>query len=199
MKFCCLKAISLETEEQNRHPLVMSSPVYFSKYVVTPQVFFKSQYTYALVNLKPLVPGHVLIVPLRNEVIRLSDLTQEESVDYFKTLQLIQRFITWQFKADSLNIAIQDGPEAGQTIPHLHTHVIPRYRANNIGDKIYDRLDKWSFESWDERRKEYLKEGGRQARKLAKPDDQRFARSADEMGKEALELQQKLAQFSSSR
>lgn len=175
----------------------MTSPIYFSKYVVTPQVFFKSRYTYALVNLKPLVPGHVLIVPLRREVVRLSDLTHEESLDYFDTLQLIQRFISWQFKADSLNIAIQDGPEAGQTVPHLHTHIIPRYRANNIGDKIYNKLDEWEFQSWDERRAEYLNRGGREGRKqLAKPDDQRFARSPEEMKQEAIELQEKLSQFS---
>lgn len=176
----------------------MTNPIYFSKYVVTPQVFYKSKHSFALVNLKPLVPGHVLIVPLRQQVVRLSDLTHEESADYFDTLQLIQRFITWQFEADSLNIAIQDGPEAGQTVPHLHTHVIPRYRANNMGDKIYGKLDGWRFDTWDERRAEYLKDGGREGRKFAKPDDQRITRSPEEMGHEAMELQQKLAEFSAN-
>lgn len=175
----------------------MSGPIYFYKYVVTPQVFFKSKHTYALVNLKPLVPGHVLIVPLRTQVVRLSDLTPEETNDYFQTVQLIQKFISWQYKADSLNIAIQDGPEAGQTVPHLHTHIIPRYRANNIGDKIYDKLDDWRFQSWQERRHEYLTIGGREGRKkLAKPDDQRIARTDEEMMKEALELESQLAEFS---
>ncbi|QLQ80960.1 hypothetical protein HG537_0E03150 [Torulaspora globosa] len=174
----------------------MTGPIYFYKYVVTPQVFFKSKYTYALVNLKPLVPGHVLIVPLRTQVVRLSDLTPDESTDYFNTLQLIQKFISWHFKADSLNIAIQDGPEAGQSVPHLHTHIIPRYRTNNIGDQIYDKLDDWRFQSWDERRNEYLAIGGREGRKkLAKPDDQRIARSDDEMAQEAAELERQLAEF----
>lgn len=175
----------------------MTGPVYFSKYVVTPQVFFKTKYTYALVNLKPLVPGHVLIVPLRNQVVRLSDLTHEESVDYFNTLQVIQKFITWQYKADSLNIAIQDGPEAGQTVPHLHAHIIPRYRLNNFGDKVYDKLENWRFESWEQRRSEYLSVGGREGRKkLAKPDDQRLSRTENEMSQEALELQERFAEFS---
>lgn len=174
----------------------MSGPIYFSKYVVTPQVFFKSKYTYALVNLKPLVPGHVLVVPLRSQVVRLSDLTPEESIDYFKTLQLVQKFITWHFKADALNIAIQDGPEAGQTVPHLHTHIIPRYRTNNIGDKIYDKLDDWRFNSWDERRSEYLANGAREGRKkLAKPDDQRIVRTDEVMAQEAAELERQLAEF----
>lgn len=66
-----------------------------------------------------------------------------ESQDYFKTLQLIHRFIKWQYKADSINVAIQDGPEAGQSVPHLHTHIIPRYKINNVGDLIYDKLDHW--------------------------------------------------------
>jgi len=44
----------------------------------------------------------------------------------------------------SFNIAIQDGKDAGQTVPHMHCHVIPRTRVNENevgeGDGIYDRL-----------------------------------------------------------
>lgn len=174
----------------------MTNPIYFGRFAVTPQVFFQTKYTYAVVNLKPLVPGHVLIVPLRTKVLRLSDLTQAESIDYFNTLQIIQRFVTWQYKADALNIAIQDGPEAGQTVPHLHAHIIPRYRLNNFGDHVYDKLDEWRFNDWEERRSEYLNIGGREGRKqLAKPDDQRLARTEDDMAAEALELQNRLLEF----
>jgi len=44
----------------------------------------------------------------------------------------------------SFNIAIQDGKDAGQTVPHMHCHIIPRTRVNENeigeGDGIYDRL-----------------------------------------------------------
>lgn len=178
----------------------MTTQIYFSKFLVTSQVFYKSRYTFALVNLKPLVPGHVLIVPLRTSVVHLADLTPEESSDYFRTLQTVHQFIKHEFKADSLNVAIQDGPEAGQTVPHLHTHIIPRYRVNNIGDKIYEKLDEWSFEDqlddWQQRHKEYVSVGGRNGRKqLGKPDVEREPRSNEEMYQEANALSEKLKLF----
>lgn len=174
----------------------MSATIYFSRFPVTPQVFLKTKHSYALVNLKPLVPGHVLVVPLRNQVIRLSDLTPEESIDYFKTVQLVQKFIYWEYNAESLNIAIQDGPEAGQTVPHLHTHIIPRYGINNIGDKIYNKLDKWRFQNWEERRGEYLKRSKMQdVSELAKPDSDRKPRNEEEMLQESQELSKHLREF----
>lgn len=167
------------------------------------------------------MPGHILIVPLRTTVVNLSDLTMTESQDYFKTLQLIHRFIKWQYKADSVNVAIQDGPEAGQSVPHLHTHVIPRYKMNNVGDLIYDKLDRWdgngALANWQARRDEYLGVGGRQARKdkaahancdetespqgpkALKPDSQREERSLDEMKKEVQGLQTALEGFLAAR
>lgn len=40
----------------------------------------------------------------------------------------------------SFNIAIQDGADAGQSVPHVHCHIIPRLPDNGLGDEIYDRL-----------------------------------------------------------
>lgn len=125
----------------------MSKDIQFYKFVVNHQVFYKSKYTYALVNIKPIVPGHVLVVPLRNNIIRFGDLTSEESQDYMLTLQLIHKFIIHLFKADALNIAIQDGPEAGQSVPHLHTHIIPRHKTDGFGDTIYAKLRSVDLES----------------------------------------------------
>ncbi|CAI5758263.1 unnamed protein product [Candida verbasci] len=119
----------------------MTCEVYFYKFLVTKQVFYKSKHSFALVNLKPLVPGHVLVVPLRTSVLKLADLTLEESIDYMKTLQIVHKSIKQIYKADSLNIAIQDGPEAGQSIPHLHTHIIPRYKTDGFNDSIYSKLE----------------------------------------------------------
>ena len=115
-----------------------SQEIYFYRFLVSKQVFYKSRYTYALVNLKPLVPGHVLVVPLRTNVFRR--LVAEESVDYMHTLQLIHKFIQKVYKADSLNLAIQDGPESGQSVPHLHTHIIPRHKGDGYGDLIHTML-----------------------------------------------------------
>lgn len=176
----------------------MSKEILFYKFAVDSQVFFKSKYTYALVNLKPLVPGHVLVVPLRTSVLRFGDLTGAESVDYMNSLQLVHRFIKYHYKADALNIAIQDGPEAGQSVPHLHTHVIPRYATDGYGDSIYKKLEDLDLESAYSnffRRKELAQKSGG-----FKPpdDDSRDARSVEVMAREALVLREKLEVFRNS-
>ncbi|EGW31725.1 uncharacterized protein SPAPADRAFT_62330 [Spathaspora passalidarum NRRL Y-27907] len=174
-----------------------STEVYFYKYLVTSQVFYQSQHTYALVNLKPLVPGHILVVPLRTSILRFSDLTPDESIDYMNTLQLIHKFIKYIYKADALNIAIQDGPESGQSVPHLHTHVIPRYATDGYGDRIYTLLEEENLEKRYEefkRRKEAFINSSHE-NKLAKKDEERMERSEEIMKNEAEWLSQELAKF----
>eukprot|EP00003_Mantamonas_plastica_P004405 TRINITY_DN1349_c0_g1_i1.p3 TRINITY_DN1349_c0_g1~~TRINITY_DN1349_c0_g1_i1.p3 ORF type:complete len:106 (+),score=37.97 TRINITY_DN1349_c0_g1_i1:436-753(+) len=47
------------------------------------------------------------------------------------------------FDASSLTIVIQDGPEAGQTVPHVHCHIIPRKKGDfENNDDIYDEVDR---------------------------------------------------------
>lgn len=145
----------------------MSGQVYFGSFLVTRQVALphsicKQSYTFtcpcltfkkvfhltplsfALVNLKPLLPGHVLVSP-RRVVPRFSDLSHAEVVDLFVTVQRVARMIERVYTASSLNIAVQDGADAGQSVPHLHTHIIPRKKADmdtkGGGDAIYSMLE----------------------------------------------------------
>ncbi|XP_048879025.1 bis(5'-adenosyl)-triphosphatase isoform X1 [Brienomyrus brachyistius] len=105
-------------------------------------VFLRTELCFALVNRKPVLPGHVLVCPVR-VVERFRDLRPEEVADLFKTVQRVADVVERHFQATSLTIAIQDGPEAGQTVKHVHVHVLPR-RAGDFqrNDSIYDELQK---------------------------------------------------------
>uniref|UniRef100_A0A9J7YWZ5 Bis(5'-adenosyl)-triphosphatase n=1 Tax=Cyprinus carpio carpio TaxID=630221 RepID=A0A9J7YWZ5_CYPCA len=88
----------------------------FGQHIVkSSAVFLKTELSFALVNRKPVVPGHVLVCPLR-VVERFRDLRPDEVADLFMTTQRIADVIEKHFQASSLTIAIQDGPEAGQTV-----------------------------------------------------------------------------------
>lgn len=92
-------------------------------------------------NLKPLLPGHILICPLRPSP-RLADLTGPELSDLFSTVTRVQRTLTRLYAAQAFNVAVQDGAAAGQTVPHVHVHVIPRKGGDGgEGDRVHEWLE----------------------------------------------------------
>ncbi|OWP05554.1 hypothetical protein B2J93_7898 [Marssonina coronariae] len=115
------------------------SLVYFGPYEVTSEVFYRTSLCYAIVNIKPIMPGHVLVIPLRR-VQYLSELNSDEVTEVFTAVQKVQKMLAKTYDTTDANVAIQDGPDAGQTVPHLHCHIIPRKRGNDTGDKIYELL-----------------------------------------------------------
>ncbi|GBE77645.1 Bis(5'-nucleosyl)-tetraphosphatase [asymmetrical] [Sparassis crispa] len=119
------------------------SRLLFSTIEVTRQVFYRNTLSYAIVNLKPIVPGHVLVIPTR-PVHRLGDLTPPELSSLMLSVQQVGKVIERVYGADGLTIACQDGKAAGQSVPHVHFHLLPRKLhgdrfANN--DDIYPALE----------------------------------------------------------
>ena len=109
-------------------------------------MFLKTRSSFGIVNLKPLMPGHILICPLTTHQ-RLTDLTTPEVTDLFSAVQLTQRLLarahfgTEDVTAGSFTVAVQDGAEAGQTVPHVHVHIIPRPKGEaGPPDAVYDRM-----------------------------------------------------------
>nr|XP_058934066.1 bis(5'-adenosyl)-triphosphatase isoform X2 [Kogia breviceps] len=122
----------------------------FGQHVIKPSVvFLKTELSFALVNRKPVVPGHVLVCPLR-PVERFRDLHPNEVADLFQAAQRVGTAVEKHFQGTSLTFSVQDGPEAGQTVKHVHIHVLPRkagdFRRN---DSIYDELQKHDKEKED--------------------------------------------------
>ncbi|QPG75698.1 hypothetical protein FOA43_003057 [Brettanomyces nanus] len=163
------------------------SGTFFYKFPVTRQVFYRSKYCYALVNLKPIVPGHVLVVPFR-QVPRLKELSVKESIDLMATVQLIHCFIEKVYKADSLNLSMQDGIGAGQSVPHVHFHIIPRYLKDGYGDHIYDMLEQNEANLNGFFRKVCQE-------RVVAADLERRPRSMEVMEKEAIWLHEELQKF----
>lgn len=104
------------------------------------EVFFTSPLSYALVNQKPILPGHILVCPQR-VVQRLRDLTSAEVSDLFQTVQKLSGVVERAYKGEAVTISLQDGPAAGQTVRHVHVHVIPRHSGDfERNDDIYPKV-----------------------------------------------------------
>ena len=77
----------------------------------------------------PISPGHTLLIPKRH-VGSIFEATQEERVAIFSLLDRAKDVLKMELNPPSFNIGINDGKEAGQTIPHLHIHLIPRFEGD---------------------------------------------------------------------
>ena len=77
----------------------------------------------------PVSPGHTLVVP-RRHIGSFFELTDAERVCMVELLARAKAELDLSFQPDGFNIGINDGIAAGQTVPHLHLHLIPRYRGD---------------------------------------------------------------------
>ena len=77
----------------------------------------------------PISEGHTLIIPKRH-IGSFFDLETVERDSLFELLDQEKSVLTDKLNPDGFNIGINDGPAAGQTIEHLHIHLIPRYKGD---------------------------------------------------------------------
>ncbi|OGW54849.1 MAG: HIT family hydrolase [Nitrospirae bacterium RBG_13_43_8] len=77
----------------------------------------------------PISPGHTLIIPKRH-IVTLFETTAEELMALFNLLSDAHEQLIQKQNPDGFNIGINDGIAAGQTVMHLHIHLIPRYAGD---------------------------------------------------------------------
>ncbi|CAG9854386.1 unnamed protein product [Phyllotreta striolata] len=112
------------------------------KVIPSSTVFYRSKHSFAFTNIRCVVPGHVLVAPLRLAP-RLQDLTKEEVADLFQTAVRAQKAVEQEYGADSSNLCVQDGESAGRTVPHVHVHILPRKAGDfQNNDDVYMELAK---------------------------------------------------------
>ncbi|MFZ2176687.1 MAG: HIT domain-containing protein [Rhodococcus sp. (in: high G+C Gram-positive bacteria)] len=87
----------------------------------------RGEHVYAVLNLYPYNPGHLMVVPYR-KVAALEDLTQEESAELMSFTQQALRVIKRVSRPDGFNVGLNLGAAAGGSLAeHLHQHVVPRW------------------------------------------------------------------------
>lgn len=85
--------------------------------------------SFAIYDIYPVNRGHVLIIPKRH-VSSYFDLTKEEKEDLHSLMEEMKEHLDREFKPDAYNIGVNVGEDAGQTIMHVHMHLIPRYHGD---------------------------------------------------------------------
>lgn len=77
----------------------------------------------------PLAPGHALLVT-RRHVADWFDATDAERVALVRALDVARAIVVESYAPDGFNIGVNVGAAGGQTVPHLHVHLVPRTRGD---------------------------------------------------------------------
>jgi diadenosine tetraphosphate (Ap4A) HIT family hydrolase len=89
------------------------------------KILNRNDHALAILDRYPVTEGHTLVLP-RRHVPRFFDLRPEESAALWQLVAEVRGELERNLNADGFNVAINDGPAAGQTVMHCHVHVIPR-------------------------------------------------------------------------
>ncbi|OLC94691.1 MAG: HIT family protein [Thaumarchaeota archaeon 13_1_40CM_3_38_6] len=84
----------------------------------------------AFLDAFPLTKGHSLVIP-KTHYVKIQEMTQDDNADLFESVRIISNRIE-RITPSSL-VAIHNGKESGQEIPHVHVHIIPRNVSDGVG------------------------------------------------------------------
>lgn len=92
-------------------------------------IMFENDLAYAIPDKYPVNPGHLLIIPKRH-VADFFLTTETEKVALLSLLDKAKHYLDGKHAPAGYNVGINVGEVAGQTIPHVHLHLIPRYQGD---------------------------------------------------------------------
>lgn len=101
--------------------------------------------TIAFLDIHPLAPGHTVIIP-KTHVTSIKDLATETAGPVFLTVKKVSDILSRSLTPEGFTIGINDGEAAGQGLPHLHIHLIPRWH-NDKGSNIHSIVHNTPHES----------------------------------------------------
>jgi histidine triad (HIT) family protein len=102
---------------------------------IPSRTVYEDEDVLAFLDANPLAPGHTLVVPKTHHE-RLNDLDDGLASSVLATLNALVPVVEDAVDAPATTVAFNNGPEAGQEVPHVHGHIVPRF-ANDDGGPIH--------------------------------------------------------------
>jgi histidine triad (HIT) family protein len=96
-------------------------------------VIYEDAECMAFMDLYPIRSGHLLVMPRRHAV-HLRDLSAPEQARLFElAMRVLAALRASGVVPDAANLLVNDGPDSGQHVPHVHIHLVPRARLDAVG------------------------------------------------------------------
>jgi histidine triad (HIT) family protein len=133
-------------------------PSIFSKIIsreIPGQIVYEDDHVIAFLDINPVNPGHTLVVP-KNEQPNIIESSEEDLLYVLRAVRKLAPAIVKAVGADGFNTVTNTGEASGQSVPHTHFHIIPRFKndghmpwahtamsgqeLNEVADKIQQAL-----------------------------------------------------------
>ncbi|MFN8545972.1 MAG: HIT family protein [Candidatus Binatia bacterium] len=99
---------------------------------IPAEVIAREPEAVAFLDVQPLADGHVLVVP-RAHVPSIEDLEPGQAAALFDLVRRLAGPVRTALSAEATTIGVNNGEASGQTIPHVHVHIVPRRRGDGAG------------------------------------------------------------------
>jgi histidine triad (HIT) family protein len=99
---------------------------------IPAEVVAKDEHAVAFLDITPLADGHTVVVP-RTHAATIEDMPADESAALFRTVQRLAGPVRKAVRAAGSTIGINNGAATGQTIAHVHVHIVPRWASDGAG------------------------------------------------------------------
>ncbi|ABE52438.1 HIT family protein [Methanococcoides burtonii] len=93
---------------------------------------YEDEETYAFLDINPCSRGHTVVVP-KKHYDSFTDMPTEDAGSLFATVKMLTGMLEDAMSADGSNVGLNNKAAAGQLVPHVHVHIIPRMNGDNGG------------------------------------------------------------------
>ncbi|ELY45691.1 HIT family protein [Natronorubrum sulfidifaciens] len=118
---------------------------------IPARIVYEDETTIAFLDANPLAPGHTLVIP-KAEYERVNDMPEDVAADVYATIHRLVPAVEESVDADASTIAFNNGEAAGQEVPHVHCHIVPRFEDDSAGPihSIFSDAGSFSVDDLDQ-------------------------------------------------
>ncbi len=99
---------------------------------IPARVIIQNERAMALLDAFPLAVGHTLVIP-KSHYVKVQQMSQQDSEAVFELVWKLADAVEVASQVNASTIAIHNGKDAGQEVPHVHVHIVPRKRGDGAG------------------------------------------------------------------
>lgn len=93
---------------------------------------YEDEFVFAFLDIYPCSEGHTVVLP-KKHIGLFTEMNEKDASDLFSSVNIISRAVCRAFGLHGMNIGMNVGEVAGQSVPHVHVHIIPRKEGDNGG------------------------------------------------------------------